>query len=54
MPMAILAAVMVICLVGGACEAWRGHFGRCLLLMAVGIVIAGYVVLQGFVPGGHR
>ena len=52
--MPILAVVMVLCLLGGAVEAWRGNMGRCLILFAVGVIIAGYVVLQAFVPGARR
>jgi len=55
MPMPILVMVMVLCLVGGACEAWRGHMGRCALFLAVGVGVGGYVILQSFVlPGAGR
>ena len=52
--MPILAAVMVLCLVGGDWEAWRGNMGRCLFYLAIAIVIAAYAVLQSFVPGARR
>ena len=52
--MPLLAAIMVFCLFGGAWQAWRGNMGRSLLLLVVGIVIAGYVVLQAFVPGARQ
>ncbi len=51
--MPLLAAIMAVCLIGGALEAWRGNLGRCLLFLVVGIVIAGFVVLQAFNPGAR-
>ncbi len=50
----ILTTLMVLCLLGGAAEAWRGNMGRCLLFLLAGVVLAGYVVLQSFVPGARR
>jgi hypothetical protein len=50
----ILAAIMVLCLLGGIVEAWRGKMGRCLILVLVGVVLAGYFILQSFVPGARR
>jgi hypothetical protein len=52
--MLIPVAIMVLCLVGGLYEAWNGHLGRCALLLAVGIGIAGYIILQAFVPGARH
>jgi hypothetical protein len=52
--MPILGAVMVLSLVAGVYEAWRGNMGRCVLFVAVGLAIAGYVVLQSFVPGARK
>ena len=50
----ILAVIMVLGLAGGVCEAWRGHMGRCALLFAVGLGVAGYAVLLHFVPGAQK
>jgi hypothetical protein len=52
--MLILVGIMVLCLVGGLFEAWNGHLGRCALLLAVGMGIAGYVILHAFVPGARN
>jgi hypothetical protein len=52
--MAVLMAIMVIALLWGAYEAWNGHMGRCAILVLIGLVAAGYVVLQSFVPGAPR
>ena len=50
----LLGAVMVLSLLAGAVEAWRGNMGRCVLFLIVGVALAGYVVLHSFVPTPRR
>ncbi len=52
--MPLLATIMVLSLVAGAIEAWRGNMGRFVVFVGIGLLLAGYIVLQSFVPGGRR
>jgi hypothetical protein len=49
--MLILMAIMVVCIAGGAFEAWNGHMGRCAVFLGIAAVVGAYVVLHAFVPG---
>jgi hypothetical protein len=52
--MPVLIVVMVLALVAGLFEAWRGNMGRCVLFLAVGLIVGGFVILRSFVPGASK